>query len=364
MIKQKICLIGNNGGKSDTYGGQTLKVRLYEEIFKNEGIPYIFIDLFGWIKKPISIINQIRKAIKTCNTILLMAGANGCRKILPIINYMNRKAKKRIVVSMIGRGVLAISLDKKKADSNDFFLNHKYGNFKDNFMKKHLSLCDTVVLETDILTNTYSDFFGLTNCVTISNFRYFNSEKFAHIACGDEMKIIFLSRVREDKGIFDAIEAIKRIPSDVKVSLTIYGELEMTDLEKKKFTHEVSLDKRISYEGKITNQKVIETISKYDYFLFPTHCSEGMPGVLIESLLAGTPVLSSKFTQVHDILIEGEDSLLFNVRDISEISRIITYLYLHREKRAKMSQFAIKNSAKFSYLENRKQLFKILNIDL
>lgn len=364
MKKQKICLIGNNGGEHDTYGGQTLKVRLYEEILKNEGVPFVFIDLYGWIKKPFRIIDEIRKSIKTCDTILLMAGANGCRKILPIVNYLNRKAKKRIVVSMIGRGVLAISLDKNKINSDNFFLNHNYGHFKDNKMKKNLLLCDAVVLETDILTKTYSDFFGLTNCFTISNFRYFNEKQLVHSADSDEMKIIFLSRVREDKGVFDAINALKGVPSNAKVSLSIYGELEMSENEKKKFFNAISLDERVSYKGEIVNQKVIETISKYDYFLFPTHCSEGMPGVLIESLLAGTPVISSRFTQVHDILKEGEDSILFNVCDVSEMSNIINDLYLHRDKREKMSNFAVKNSKKFTYLENRKKLFEILKIDL
>ncbi len=360
MSSIKICFIGNDGGERDTYDGQTLKIRLYKRVLDDEGIPYRFINLYHWKKHLLSVISNIKKAVNECDSIFLMAGANGCRKILPIINSFNRRKKKKISVSMIGRGALAISLDKKGVDSDKFFLQNEYRNFQDKTTKRNLSKVSAVILETDVLTNTYRRFFGLDNCITIYNFRKSIKGIVPRPASARGLKLVYLSRVRSDKGVFDAMAAVSELPIELDVTLDIYGNIEMNGDEKQDFDQR--LGQRIHYKGELANSEVIPTLALYDYFVFPTRCSEGMPGVLIEALLAGTPVISTRFTQSKAILDEGKDSLLYGVGCVNELKGILCDLLEHKEKRLDMSKNAINNSKKYSYESNRDILFSTLGI--
>lgn len=360
MITKKICLIGNSGGKRETFDGQTLKVRLYKDIFDSENIPFVFVDLYKFSRNLPRILFRIWRSIKESSVVLLMAGANGCRKLLPLINFINRDRKRTIVVSMIGRGVLAISLDKKHIDSNKFFLDNDFGSFSDDRMKKNLEKVDHIVLETDLLTNGYARFFRLTNCQTLYNFRKSEPNVDRYYHRGKKLRLIFLSRIRRDKGIFDIIEAVQSLSNSYEVALDIFGELELSDADKLVFIN--SAVGPICYKGKISNSEVVRTIAEYDYFVFPTHCSEGMPGVLIESLLAGTPIISSRFTQSKDILAEGEDSLLFNSGDVEELKRILVKLVKDRSIRDAMARCATINSLVYSFSYNKNKLFSLLGI--
>ena len=107
------------------------------------------------------------------------------------------------------------------------------------------------------------------------------------------LKVVFFSRVSEQKGIFEAIEAVSHLAE--LCDLDIYGPL-----------HECSLDlqniKNVRYLGVLSSDEIQLRLSSYDLLLFPTYYpGEGFPGVLIDAFFSGITVIASnwKFNIKH-----------------------------------------------------------------
>ena len=354
-----ICFIGNDSNLPNANDGQTLKVRLYRKLFDNERINYTFVNLHNWKKRIFPVIFELKKCIKNCDVILLMAGPRGSRKLIPLINYLNRRKKKKFVCSMIGRGTLSFPVDGNHIDSNDFFINGNYHDLKDEKIKKELKKVDCVVLETDILTNTYTKFYELTNCTTICNFRDISlrKEKFNDT----KLNLGYFSRVCRYKGIFVLLEAFEILRNKgFDISLDIYGKEEFDNDDKALFDSYLDNFKSIHYYGAQENSKVLSAMTQADCFVFPSICSEGMPGSLIESLIIGLPIISSNFTQSKDILTNEFDSLIYDANNVNDLVDKITRVYNNRQLLTLLSKNALESGKKFSLSYNKNKLFEIL----
>ena len=156
------------------------------------------------------------------------------------------------------------------------------------------------------------------------------------------------------KGIFVLFEALDILKSEgVNINVDLYGPYQLDKNERLLFDSYLSKNSNVNYRGTINPLSVVQTLSTYYALLFPTlHLTEGVPGVLVESLIAGTPVVSSSFPQHANILKPGYDSLIFelgNAKDLADkIQMFISF------KNAKFFfEEALKNGKKYLYSYNR-----------
>ena len=357
---KNICLIGNYfvGGKA--FDGQHLKVRLYYDILCKEGFNVQLIDLNGFLRRPFSTINKIKKGIETCDVVVLMSASKGAEILIPLINKFNKKKKKRFIFSLIGTSVLHKSLDKLDAESQiDFLVNKNYSLCKKRRrMSLELKKIDCILPETDLLTSAYKSFFNLNNVITMTNFRDDCVNKYSKTVKTKD--IVFVSRVASIKGIFDLLDALEICKS--KVSLDIYGPLQLNKKELNDFNNRLRTSKDVFYKGCIDQNSIIETISKYKIFVFPTkYLNEGAPGVLAESLIAGTPIISSRFPQSSDLLLEGYDSLIYEFGSVASLSDTIDYIFKDNNKLIDITKNAKKSGTKFLYSWNRDNFLEIIS---
>ncbi len=109
------------------------------------------------------------------------------------------------------------------------------------------------------------------------------------------VRLIFLSRIHPKKNLIGAIRLIKDLEGDVLFD--IYGPIEdekyWTLCQKEIKTCKKNI--KVNYMGEVSHEKIHETFSKYHFFLFPTF-SENYGHVIVESMLAGTPVIISDQT--------------------------------------------------------------------
>lgn len=112
---------------------------------------------------------------------------------------------------------------------------------------------------------------------------------------GDVFNICFLSRIAPTKNLDFALKVIKNIKIPIKFD--IYGPIEdMVYWRNCQFLmKEIKSPVDVKYCGSIEYDKVVEIFGKYDLFFFPTK-GENFGHVIIESMLAGTPVLISDTT--------------------------------------------------------------------
>ena len=355
----KILLIGNSGFAHNVSDGQTEKTRLYFNKIREEGFDVMFVDLEDSLKNLLKILIAIKSNIKKCDRIVLLAAGRGSRILIPYINLLNKKYKKIFVFPLIGMNVLHKSIKHlDERDKIDFLINGNISLCKsDKRMSKELQKINYILPETDLLSAVFKRFYKLENVVTLNNFRDEISPKIKTNA-SNILKLIFLSRVMEIKGVFDLISAINDINKDkTLVTLDIYGKTDFKDDEFKEFDD--GLNTNIKYFGQVDNSKVISLLSQYDTFVFPTrYIGEGTPGVISESLIAGTPIISSNFPQAKYLLKDGYDSLLFEMFDKDDLKKKILWCVNNKNKLIEMRKNALESSAIYKYSFNRDKFLK------
>lgn len=355
LLLMKILLIGNSGAIKKDKGGQTTKLRLYKKKMEDEGASVTFIDLERFIFKPFSILLKIKKAIKTCDRIVLISGERACRLLIPFINLNNKKTKKPFILPLVGTGVLHFSIDKlSNEDKNKFICEHQYKlGRRINGIEKELKKITYILTETESINKIYSDFYHLSNCYVLNNFRD-NAESCLQ-TCKEQnssFKLVFLSRVIEEKGIFDLLNCLKEIQENY--ILDIFGEISLSKSQYSEFSS--FLSDRINYCGALDNELVIDTLKNYDLLVFPTRfIGEGTPGVIAESLISGTPVLSSNFPQAKILLKNGYDSILFNMFDIRDLEKKLLYCIQNKDSIRQMRHNVLKSGERYLYSHEREK---------
>lgn len=360
----KILLIGNSGTKSRSMDGQTVKVRLYLKKIKDEGFDVDFIDLESSSRRPISTFVSIYKHFKKCDRIILITAERGAKLLMPFINFINRKKKKPFILPLIGISVLHYSIDRLSIEEkNDFLLNGNYSLCQPNKMLiKQLKKISYILPETELLSKVFVNFYGLNNVYQLNNFRDMNQVNSPLTKENNgKLRLVFLSRVMEIKGILDLMDVIKQLnEKGEEVYLDIFGKKLLSDKENLIF--ESYLDcPSISYKGIVNNDLVSDTISKYDLFVFPTkYYGEGTPGVIVESLVAGVPVITSDFPQAKYLLKDGFDSLFYKMNNKKGLYDTIAGIIYNRSLIDIMKNNAFESGTKYTYNHERNFFLKYI----
>ena len=353
----KILLIGNSGSLSNDKGGQTTKFRLYKKKILDEGFELSVVDLERFFKSPFSILRKIKKEISNCDRIVLISGERACKLLIPFINKCN-KDDKPFILPLVGSGVLHFSIDHLSNEDQLKFFNGDYSVGKRNRkIERELKKVTYVLPETELMNKVYSEFYSLTNCAVLNNFREIEVK-----GCSSPdnkiFKAVYLSRVMEIKGIFDLLDVTKEIhDSGTEFELDIYGDFDMEEKKKEEFNSYLS--DSIKYKRSISSDEVVDTLSKYDLFVFPTRAVfEGTPGVIAESLLAGTPILSSSFPQSKHLLNDGHDSILYRMFDKQDLKEKLLWCIKNKESVVKMRENAKESGQNFTHNHERDKFLK------
>lgn len=363
-MKQKLLFIGNNNGGGPTINGEFAKVRLWLNIFANEkDVELIFIDLHEWKRKPFKTFFAIINSIKNVDCILLMCAVNGARFLIPIINLIIKNKKKKFVYSFIGCGPLnKVIKNLSEEQSFDFLIHQEFCNKKDSKMGRELNKLNALLAETDTFAKTINEFYNISNCITIDNFRDVKIQEYKPKLYQPPVKLIFLSRVSSIKGIFDILEVVSKINiSKPRVLLDIYGPILMDEEEKKVFLDYINKVPEINYFGILDMLSINDLLKKYDLLVFPTrYLAEGTPGIISEALLNNLPIISSSFPQANDILKNGIDSILFEFRNIVDLQKKLESLINDIDLIEHLRMGTYKTNHRFTYESTKKRLFNVL----
>lgn len=144
----------------------------------------------------------------------------------------------------------------------------------------------------------------------------------------DVLRLVYLSRIEELKGIYDLIDALVLLNKDkTKFVLDVYGRPQNKDEETKIKELSNKYD-FINFMGmmEVGSKESYEKLSNYDLHVFPTKYREGFPGTIIDFFIAGVPTLSASFARAHEILTE-KDSIIYKQGDNDDLFNKLNYVY-------------------------------------
>lgn len=118
------------------------------------------------------------------------------------------------------------------------------------------------------------------------------------------LRLIFLSRIAREKNLNYALRVLNKI--NTKVFFDIYGPVGDATYWKEcqELISQLPANIMVNYLGSVKPDEVINIFSRYDLFLFPT-AGENYGHVIVESLMAGTPVLISDKTPWRNLQTDG-----------------------------------------------------------
>ena len=139
-----------------------------------------------------------------------------------------------------------------------------------------------------------------------------------------------------EKGLREAVDACRDLPSDC--CLNVYGPImPNTDLS-------VSDGQdRAVYRDVLTQEEVTDALARHDVLVLPTYWEvEGYPGIVLEALQCGLPVIATSWGSVPEVVEHGRSGLLVPPRSASAvraaIERVTTDPQLFRALRAGAQQ--------------------------
>ena len=134
-------------------------------------------------------------------------------------------------------------------------------------------------------------------------------------------EFIVASHLRESKGIQDLIEAVNKLPVEVKdiITVDIYGEGPLEGkLKEQVDLHQ--LNGQFSFKGSSPN--LPELFQQYAYLLQPTYM-ECFSLSILESLAANVPVVTTPVGGNPEIIKNGENGFLFEPGNVDELQELL-----------------------------------------
>lgn len=169
------------------------------------------------------------------------------------------------------------------------------------------------------------------------------------------LNLTFLSNIIVEKGIFDLIEVVKKIPENYNFVLSIYGSFQH-DSVKKHFFDSIEGYDNILYHGTIVGEKKKQVLSLCDVFILPSY-NEGQPIAIIEAMSFGKPILATNVGVVAEMFWPNYP-LIINAGDKHQL-RLKILACFDLELRKKVSTQLIDN---FKFKFNRSRYLDKLNI--
>lgn len=144
------------------------------------------------------------------------------------------------------------------------------------------------------------------------------------------LRLCTFSRVMKEKGIEDAILAVKRINTELEkviFSLDIYGQI---DGGQETWFRKVmqTAPEYVCYSGIVPYNQSTQVLKDYYALLFPTYYDgEGFAGTLIDAMAAGIPVIASDWKYNADIVKDHCTGYLFQTGNMQEFEDKLLSLY-------------------------------------
>ncbi|MGB0600049.1 MAG: glycosyltransferase [Rubripirellula sp.] len=150
-------------------------------------------------------------------------------------------------------------------------------------------------------------------------------------------RVLNVGRLIAQKGQLNLIDAFQIAFQDVpEVELAIAGDGPLMEALQR-HANDLQLGDRVAILGR--RNDVPDLLTQADIFAFPSHY-EGLPGSLIEAMLAGLPIVASDIPQIRELIEHEKTGLIVPGSDAAALANGLARLFQDRELAARLGAAA------------------------
>lgn len=193
------------------------------------------------------------------------------------------------------------------------------------------------------------------------NIKEFGKQHFApdYFKQGNRKVVLYAGRLAEKKGVSYLIEAMR----NVDALLVIVGG---GPLEKRLKEQAEGLRNKIVFLGPKTHDELKVIYASADIFVAPSIVAkdgdqEGLPLVLLEAMASGLPIVSGESGGIRDIIINGQNGYIINVKNVNLLSERINAILSDEEKAKKFHLAGKLTVSDYDYSKIASKYYEIIN---
>lgn len=287
---KKVSVIGHFAVGRQYLNGQTIKTKIVAgELERALGVDQVsVVDTHGGRKTLLKAPFQVIHGLKHSGNVVILPAKNGLRVYAPLLAVCKQFFRNRKLHYVVIGGWLPQFLETRK------------------WLAKALMGFDSIYVETNAMKRALEEQ-GFSNVCVMPNCKDLTvlSESELVFPELEPYKLCTFSRVMQEKGIAEAVDAVKTVNDALGrqvFSLDIYGQVDpqqtdwFADLQK-------TFPESVRYGGMVPFDKSVEVLKEYFALLFPTRYEgEGFAGTLIDAFSAGVPVIASDWKYNGEIV--------------------------------------------------------------
>lgn len=133
-----------------------------------------------------------------------------------------------------------------------------------------------------------------------------------------EINFLFLARIVKNKGIFEALDAIKEINNrGEKVNLSVVGGGPALE-EARQYAIDNMLH-NVDFKGRLDGDELAAEFRENNVYLFPSYHGEGMPTSVLEAMAFGMPIVTTANAGLKDIFEDKEMGSFCEMRNTDNL---------------------------------------------
>lgn len=306
-MEKKICVIGAFGfaDLAIINGGQPVKTReLYYALRDHYGEAAVScVETSQWKLRPLRMLGALLRNVPRSDVLIMLPAQNGIKVFSWLLQILKKRGAK-LYYDVIGGWLPEMAS-------------------KDAGLLARLKRFDYIWVETTSMQCQLKEL-GVQRVRVIPNFKTLEILSEEQLCHPDQppYRLCTFSRVMEEKGITDAIEAVHRVNEQLgqkMYTLDVYGSVDAEYEEKFAQLQEQYADV-VSYKGIADPRDSVRILKDYFALLFPTYyAGEGFAGTLLDAMASGVPVVASDWRCNTEVVQDGVTGVIYPARDVDAL---------------------------------------------
>jgi len=314
---------------------------IVESLKELSNVNLILQNTLGWSSHPVSFLISFIKNVVQSKQVFVSVSKKGRFVFSTLLYFISIFINIKYIIFPAGG-----SLDEE-IEELPFFLRKL---FCKALQKADMILVESKALQARLETMGFTNLAFFPNPRKDEHYRWKEKNR-------DKKRVVFLSKIREGKGVLLLLNALKEIDRQ-DISLEYFGPIEKAFEDN--FYKEINKYSFASYGGIVEPQNVQKTLSDADIFVFPTLFDEGLPGVIVEASFTGVPLITSSFKACDEYIEHQKNGLVVEQNNVQILTTAIAELLENTNLRATLSTNLLNLSTQFNIDILTKELLQTL----